>query len=346
MGYARGLTVLMMPAVHAVLVYSSPSIYNTVLVYGLRFFAEGPGAQLFMFNMGFFLALKNPRPGNGSYWRGIQLFLAGYALNGIRLYLPGKFGWLPVELLTHYTVVPSADIHLPLLLSGDILQFAGIGYAVMSWIHRHIKGSVFPILLYGMIALLAPFCRGIHSNWLGLDYALGLFFAEDARAFFPVFSWLCYPLAGYVAGNLFQQLREEDFYKRILQAGLLLLAAGILIKQLGPAGWELDFYRTGPGTTLAYTGFQLIWICFLQICLNYLPGVRPWKQLLLFCSRHITSIYIIHWILIGWSIGLIGYHTLALVPSCFALSIMSILTFLATYLIHWVRNKRFRYHLR
>ena len=339
-GYARGLTVLMMPAVHAVLFYGSPSVYDTWLVYLLRFFAEGPGAQLFMFIMGFFISLKSPGTRKLNYQRGCQLFLAGYGLSLVRLYLPAKLGWLPPELIARYTVVVTKDIFLPLLITGDILQFAGISYVLVSLVQRTIQGFLIPVLLYGIVAFITPFCRGIHASQPEADYLLGLFFAEDNRAFFPVFPWLCYPLAGYIAGNVFRQLTEPAFYSLLLKIGFLLLSTGMLIERFGPPFWELDFYRSGPGMTLTYTGFQMLWICFLRICANYLPTVSLWKRLLLFCNRRITAIYLIHWVIIGWSVGWIGYQQLEIKAVYLALVIISLLSFGTTYLLRDARYKR------
>lgn len=49
---ARGFIVFIMPAVHSVLLYSSPQVQSGWLGAILGFLAEGPGAQLFMLLMG------------------------------------------------------------------------------------------------------------------------------------------------------------------------------------------------------------------------------------------------------------------------------------------------------
>ena len=49
---ARGFTVLFMPSVHVVMLYSQPQVQQSLLGDILAFIAEGPGAQLFMLLMG------------------------------------------------------------------------------------------------------------------------------------------------------------------------------------------------------------------------------------------------------------------------------------------------------
>ena len=97
---ARGFTVLCIPAVHSVLLYSQPSVRDTLSGQLLGFIAEGPGAQLFMTYMGISITLSEKLTWKVVFKRSGLFLLAGYGLNLLKFVLPLKLGLLPVAFKT------------------------------------------------------------------------------------------------------------------------------------------------------------------------------------------------------------------------------------------------------
>ncbi len=73
---------------------------------------------------------------------------------------------------------------------------------------------------------------------------------------------------------------------------------------------EVGFYRTLPFETIAHIGIVLLALFGWKRMELFIRLSLPIAQLLSFCSKHITSIYIIQWILICWLLPFIGYQTL------------------------------------
>jgi uncharacterized membrane protein len=327
---ARGFAALSLPAIHTVLLYSKPEVHKSWLGNILAFLAEPAAAPVFLFLMGFSVALSPSKPVRQVLRRAAALLLAGYLLNWLRLGLPAQAGVMPEELLTGYLVFPRHP-YLSLLLTGDILHTAGISLLVVSSLYRW-SWKPWPLLLLTVVvAFASPFVRGINTGHLFMSHLAGLFFSEGYRAFFPVFPWLCYPLSGLVAAHFYKKA-GSGLLLPASTAGLAILAAGVLLWIYGPQGWEQDFYRGGPGRTLAQTGFVLIWLSAWGFAARFLV-TGPVPRLLIFCSRHVTLFYCVQWIVVGWGIPLAGYRSLGLAASLTAIAITTSFTLFVTYIV-------------
>src|SRR5690349_21685201 len=119
---ARGFTVFIMPAVHTVMLYSQPGVHASWLGHVLAFLAEGPGAQLFMFLLGFSIVLSKPKTARQIMTRMVGLFCMGYVLNVLRMVIPYSVGILPEALVHDYVVYRQTPMFVSLALTGDILQ--------------------------------------------------------------------------------------------------------------------------------------------------------------------------------------------------------------------------------
>lgn len=305
---ARGFTVLFMPMVHCAMLYLRPSEYGRLSFLILRFIAEGPGAQLFMLIMGMVIALSKAKTIRQIMKRGWQLWMAGYLLNFLRLVLPAQTGILPREAWQHLVVFKELPAWLNLLLTGDILQFAGIAFILCSLLHRsvhHYRLLKFTFLFI-TAAIISPLLWALHTNRVWLDVPLSLLLADGFAAFFPVFPWICYPIAGLACGDLFRMKpgKLATFYLFI--AGIMMMLAGLgwnkVTQNPGP-----DFYRTTLPLTLSHTGFVLCWLALAHFVSKYIKD-NPVASLLSFCSRRITPVYFLQWMVISLVCGFTGYQ--------------------------------------
>lgn len=199
---ARGFIVLIMPAVHSVLLYSTPEVKSGPLGITLGFLAEQPGAQLFMLQMGLFIGIGRKKSIQVILKRSIVLFLAGYLLNFLRLVLPYWWGGLPDAFLEYNNIAQNQYTGLYLLLAGDILQFAALAYLCCQMMQRMIKNIFAKVGLLVAILLVTPLTWMVQSDNSILQYPLGLFNGLPPKAFFPFFPWICYPLAGLVMAQV------------------------------------------------------------------------------------------------------------------------------------------------
>lgn len=338
---AKGLTVLVMPAVHTVMLYSQPVVHRSAIGYFLMFFAEGPGAQLFMFLMGFSVVLAKQKTMGQVTGRAALLFVGGYVLNLLRMVIPAALGILPRELLRNYIVYPGMPDAVSLLLTADILQMAGVSILIIHTVLHSNKPMCLSLILFTALITSAPFMWDFHAANFFADHFIGLAAAGDSRAFFPLFPWLCYPLAGLAAG-LWYRRRENNgnsyILKRAAGSGLLAVAAGVTVSALSPLSWDRDFYRAGPGRSLYQTGFVLIWLCVAQVAGRKFAG--SWViRLLSFCSRNITIIYITQWLVISWGTAVSGYQSLGITATEGAILATTTISLCITWLVSEYRRR-------
>ncbi|UAY55728.1 heparan-alpha-glucosaminide N-acetyltransferase domain-containing protein [Arachidicoccus terrestris] len=311
----RGFTVLFIAPIHAVLLFASPTVYNTWLVQFLRFIAEGPGAQLFMLLMGISFVLGREKNPKDVLKRVGVLLLAGYTLNFLKFVLPAMLNILPAGVYVELQVERGVPGYFEMLFSGDILHFAALAYGLIYWVTRLRRYPQVAALLALLICLLSPLCYDLHNGNGILDYLLQLLGGQPPRIFFPLFPWLVYPLAGLVIGHYIKKGSEMIFgYAAILGLILLLFSCSDWMPFHYLHCAEVSFYRTYPDGTFYHLGLVLIWLYLWHLIATRHPH-RILTKFLSFLSRRITLIYLVQWPLICWSLPLIGFRSLGVTGS-------------------------------
>lgn len=346
--WARGATVLFIPAIHAVLLYSRPEVRETSLGAFLGFMAEWPGAQLLMLCMGIGAALS--RKGFvHNLKRAVLLVLGGYLLNVLKFVLPAFVGVLPVKLLGAITT-QCARALWELVGIGDILHFAGAATLLLAVVKRL---PYYPIVA-GLLAVVVVF--EAHSFWdldhahPVVDYALGLVGGQPPQVFFPLLPWLVYPLVGLAIGKLLT--KPYSTYSALLFSGGFLYASEAFLYTTPFHFPVTSFYRTYPDRTLMHLGFVVAWLAvwhgveglveplkpaFVKTTAGEAPeGRKGHKEnrrfrgfnfwividgcflLLEWLSRHITVVYMVQWVVICWALPFVGYQELGMGDSVLA----------------------------
>jgi hypothetical protein len=322
---ARGFTVLIMPSVHVVMLYSQPSVQQSLLGVVLQFLAEGPGAQLFMLIMGATFAFSEKYvSAQKVFKRTIYLILGAYALNVLKFVIPLELDILPAALISDL-----GSSTLDLFFLGDIFHFAAIVYPVLYFVKRthHYPGVA--ILFAFAIMLLSPLVWDVKTGIIFVDQVLIYLTGGPPHCFFPVFPWLVYPLVGLAMGQCL-------ISRKLTLLGTLIIVFSLLL----PSTTEYNsFYRTLPADTLFHLGIVLLWLSVInwisrKVKINFL------FQFLSFCSRNITLIYVIQWVLIFWFVPLLGYHQLDFMPTLLWMGIVSILTLTLTKLLQHASTKK------
>lgn len=324
---ARGFIVLIMPAVHTTLLYSTPEVKQGWLGIVLGFLAEQPGAQLFMFLMGVFIAYGRKKTIAQTLQRTLYLFIAGYLLNLIRLVLPYWWGWLPEEFLKGNNVTLDEFTSLRLLLTGDILQLAAIAYLICQFFVRVKQKMIVLLISIMLVALLSPLAWKLETKHLLLQTAVHLFNGLPPATFFPVFPWLCYPLAGVLAGIVWQKYFLPAKTKMWLMTSAAVIVTGVVLSLFEPVEWNENFYRLGPGGTFFHLGVVMLWIAvFVWLATKLRDNI--FFRFLHWISIHITSIYFIQWVIIMWLLPVFGYEKLSLTETICTLLLTSLTSFL------------------
>ncbi len=324
---ARGLAVLFMVAVHALQTYATPEVYDSAFGWTLEFLGGPPAAPVFMFLMGAVMAFSRRSGTWAMVRRGLFLLALGYALNGLRGSLPT---WIAIQAGAS-AVDLGGTTPLSELVTIDILQFAGMAYLVLAGVRRLTRKPWIWIALAVVVAGVSPWIWGRMSGWPILDFVLTLLWGTGGEAVaFPVLPWIVYPLVGMAAGSWLSATDDVGrVFRRLAWTGLGLLVVGGAVTLTDIDFHIGDYWRTGPGGLVAITGFVLLWVAGCHVVAS--RALRTWPgRLLAFWSRNVTVFYFTHWVLIGWSVLVVGYEAYGILGTLIGLAAVVLMSSLLT----------------
>jgi uncharacterized membrane protein len=321
---ARGFTVLCMPMIHVVMLYSTIPVQQSLLGDILGFIAEGPGAQLFMLLMGVSFTFSRRITKQYVFKRTFYLLIAAYLLNFFKFIVPLGLGLLPQNLLTELQLQSDFNGVKFFLFIGDILHFAAIAYLILFCITRTRYYPYIALVLATAIMFLSPYLWDMKTSIVFVDQLIILFNGHPPKTFFPVFPWLVYPLMGMTLGYLLKHANNNYLLKKTGITGIGIMIISFCFPATTTKTEWLSFYRTEPADTLFHLGFVLLWLSIFHWLHKKLPA-NPIFTLLSFCSKHITVIYIIQWVLICWCMPFTGYLQLNMLQTiCWMVSTTAI----------------------
>ncbi|WP_346239591.1 heparan-alpha-glucosaminide N-acetyltransferase domain-containing protein [Niabella insulamsoli] len=325
---ARGSIVFLIAPIHCVMLYSTPTVKAGMLGRFMAFFAEYPGAHLFMFLMGFFISLSKAKPISAILKRSLLLLSAGYLLNAFKFVIPHWLGLLPRSFYVSNHIATDEFVACRLLLINDILQFAGVAYLICGLIKRSAYRLFIGAAALVLVLTLSPWIwERTGSNHILINAMLDLAGGFPPHAYFPIFPWLFHCLLGTLCGHIKNHYGIS--FKYLLFTGLMLTLMGTVIWFSEPASFHISFFRSGPGGTFIHGGVTLIFISLLDT-LSKNKRDNPLFRFLSWCSRKITPIYLIQWVLIMWLLPITGYETLNQSQSLIMITMVSGFTFLLT----------------
>lgn len=338
---ARGFTVLIMPMIHTVMLCSTPQVQQSLLGDILGFIAEGPGAQLFMLLMGVNFALKqshSPLGAGVALKRSLFLFLAAYLLNFFKFILPLGLGLMPENLLTELGLTNDFHAAQFFFLIGDILQFAAIANLIIFFVCKSKHYALIALVLAIIIIFISPYLWDWKTGYTGIDTILMLFNGHPPQSFFPVLPWLVYPLLGLTFGYLLKTNNHDFIIKKAGLSGIGLVVISLVLPATSVTVEWLPFYRTEPADTIFHLGFVLVWLAIFH-WLSKKIKPNPVFKLFTFCSKYITSIYLIQWVLICWCMAFTGYMQLGFMQTLSWMGALTLITLLLTYKLSHASRK-------
>jgi uncharacterized membrane protein len=319
--------------VHALGHYGNAASWSTPIG-GVLVFLGGPAAApVFMVLMGASLAFSRRSSPRAIARRGLWLLALAYTLNVLRGALPASLG-LATGFVSEADIVP----YTPATLLGivDIHQMAGLsllGIAALVLVAGRRDVRLPAIGAAVIVALIAPLLWGRTTGQPVVDTGLALLWGTDWNVFFPLLPWIAYPLIGFAFGRTV--VARDDRRGFVRWSGLgglgLGLAGAAAIAMSGQIVDVEDYWRQGPAVVLAITGFVFTWLALGDLVVDRLPAAV--RRVLFGWSARVTAMYCIHWILIGWGVGLLGHRQLDL-PTL--LAVMAALVVLTDRITVWL----------
>jgi hypothetical protein len=325
-----------MVLVHVLETYAKPEVQGSVFGWVIEFLGGPPAAPVFMFLMGASLAFSRRAAPARGLRRGLWLLFLGYLLNFTRGALPTYLA-LQAGLCTPEELGPHTPTYE--LTQADILHLAGLALIILTALRACVPMTYLWVLMSVGVAAVSPLLWGVLSGQPVLDWLLTLLWGVGGEhVAFPVFPWLSYPLIGMAFGHWLRACQDQGtVFRRGTAVGLALVATGTVVILTNPDFHIGDYWRSGPGAVVWIAGFVLVW---LGICHAISQRVRKSAVVgvLSYWSENVTVFYFLHWVIIGWGVGIAGFQELSLIPTIISMVVAAVLADGATRL--WQRGKR------
>ena len=327
---ARGLSVLMVIIVHSLWIYGDISTQTESWLGAVVHFI-GKGTPMFLIAMGISFILSRNQSIILSTKRAFYILLVGYLMNFLKFVVPVLMGTVPDNFIEAYgwTAPATIDNMIFMLGTGDILQLAGISLLAMGIINKFSRNKYVPLVLALCIALLTKEVHGVRVGIIGIDYFLDLLWGAEWNVYFAVFPWFSFILIGMFFGMLYKEGSQSNFYlfKRMLFVGLLLLTIGGGLCFYNFEYHFGDYFHLGPGGTLYLAGFNLVLLWLSHILVSKVQENQIFK-FLYYCSKRVTTIYFVQWVLICWGMGILGYQQFSVIGVLLLIHLFVALTLL------------------
>lgn len=309
----RGGSVILMILVHTLWLYGDVATQRDSWL-GMALHVLGKGTASFLVAMGVSFMLSRDRSVAGSMRRGLYLLGVGYMMNALKFLVPIAAGTVPDAFIAAYgwSRPLSTDQLVYLLLTGDILQLAGVCLILMGIIRRLTPGKGALLAWAAGFAVGTHLLRGFRVGVPGLDYGLDLLWGTEFDVYFPVFPWFSAILVGMAFGAWFLELEgdEDRLFRGMRALGLPLALVGGVLVAAWPSVHFVDFFHLGAGGIAYLVGLNLLLLWGIHRIRGGLARLPVVVELLGYCSRRVTSMYVISWTLICWGMGLVGYQAL------------------------------------
>ena len=329
----KGLAILFMINIHVLWLFTDLELYETIFAALVYFMGGLPAAPVFMFAMG--VGVVYSRRDNWKYFlkRGLIILLLGYLLNLLRFVIPFALG-LELNVMKPAAIEASFEYSslLMLFMEIDILQFAGLSLIFIALLKK-IKLSIFFYPLLMLLPLLNYIVQDIQLENVFLNSLLGLFWGSGLNSTFPFLIWIFYPLLGILFGSILICVKNKNtlyLITGILGLLVLILVAPRASYLLSPDVY--NYYHHGIFGNLTIGAFILFWLAIFYFAGKIIPNII--RERLSFWSRKITHMYLIHWLLIGWSLLLTGLNNFTIQQTIITMVIMIIVTDRLTYLFN------------
>jgi len=307
---ARGISVLMVIIVHTLWIYGDIATQSETWLGEVIHFI-GKGTPMFLIAMGVSFILSRNQSVFLSIRRAFYILAIGYLMNFLKFVLPVLVGTVPDNFISAYgwTRPVTLDNMIYMLGTGDILQLAGVSLLFMGLINKLSKNKYVPLIIAFCIALLTKEINGFGLEIAGVDYVLDLLWGAEWNVYFAVFPWFSFILIGMFFGMWYKEKNRSANYlfSRMFIAGIALMIIGGGLCYYNFEYHFGDYFHLGPGGTLYLAGFNLVLLWIAQLLVTRIKENNVFR-FFYYCSKRVTTLYFIQWILICWGMGALGYQ--------------------------------------
>ncbi len=302
---ARGLALVLMIQVHAFdfwMHFSARNIHSWV--WKCANFLGSLSAPLFLMLVGLNTALSVEKKrsvkkkGKASIFfrlllRGFLIFGSGYIFNYIMFCFPDTRGFSLEETL--FIV--------------QILHCIGISMCILSVLTLFEPFAIYLCAISALLfALGGPVIWNLQvPDWVP-QYLMTLLRGLPFKAYFPVFPWCFFPLAGYVAGRIYIIARERKLetplFGWFFMAGACTMLASLsyhvlreqLVLLIAMGVDERKFFHMSFPLIIFWTGFVLLTLAFFYYILEVKKSGHITYSLLEYCGKTSFFLFFFHYL--------------------------------------------------
>ena len=291
---AKGIAIVFMVFCHSFEILSGlfdPEI-STDLAYGILDVVLGGSfaAPVFMFCMGISFCYSRKNSAGDMVRRALSVAGVALLLEIARTAIPGLLEWLIFK-------DPECIEYVYIFFGVDILQFAALAMLTIA-LFRKMNLKPYVMVIIAVLCSVA----GQLLQWVSTGSAVGNLFTgfiwhSHEYSYFPILSWLIFPVCGYAFGGVWQRLQDKETFFRWVTPISWVISIAYFIPMAFIGEYYLsggDYYGMGIGDAV----FAFV-ICFAMIGLGYYLAkwggfVADWLGSM---GNRVTSVYCIHWTL-------------------------------------------------
>jgi len=302
---ARGLALVLMIQVHTFdfwMRFTAKNFHSWA--WKCSNFLGSLSAPLFLMLVGFNTALsvekKRTVKKKGSvsiflrlFLRGLLIFGSGYIFNYIMFCFPDTRGFSLDETLFIVQILHSIGISMCILAVLTIFGSAAVYLCALGALLFALGG---PVVWNAQVPDSIP------------QYLMTLLRGLPFKAYFPVFPWCFFPLAGYVAGRVYLHAREKGFQTPLFgwffMAGVLTMLASLsylvlrdrLVMLIAMGVDEKLFFHMSLPLIIFWTGFVLMVLAVFYYILEVKKSGHVTYKLLEYCGKAAFFLFFFHYL--------------------------------------------------
>ncbi|SEL67772.1 Protein of unknown function [Aquimarina amphilecti] len=338
--FGRGFSVIAMIMVHTLWIHARQDVQSdTFLGHFIHF--VGRGTPVFLITMGVSFMISRNQDVKSAVKRGIMILGVAYLMNFLKFLVPIIVGLMPDSFIEAYGWELPLDFekYVYLLLTGDILQLAGISLLVLAFIRAYAKNKFILLGLAILIAFISPELRGIQSGMYGLHYITQLLWSDGYWVYFPMFPWISFILLGMFFGKWYieNEYNQKALFRRMFIVGVIFIVVGAPLVFMNETYHFNDFFHLGPGGVIYLAGWNFTVLSIFHWILSKTKNNFLYK-IFYYCSKHVTSLYVIQWVLICWGMVIFGFQSKSELGTILLMPIFMMLTFVIHFSVVKIRS--------
>ena len=248
-------------------------------------------APVFIFCMGISFAYSRKSGAGDMLKRAVKTAGIVLIFEISRAALPGLLQWV-------ISGDPECIEYVYMFFNVDILQFVVLALLVIALFKKLKLKPLVMVIIAAICSVIGQLLQGVSTGSYIGDVISGFIWKSYEYSYFPLLSWLIFPVCGYAFSGIWQRLQDKEKFFRIVTP----VSWVISIVYFASMAFFGEFYLSGGeyyALGILDAVFALI-ICFSMIGLGYY--LTKWcgciSKWLSSIGNRVTSIYCIHWTLL------------------------------------------------